>query len=100
MDTTTTLPAASPAAPFTLAPKFENIPAEQRAMRQWIVWAHTWKDGEQKFAKVPSDLPSATETTPGHRVRESLRKRQSQCRMIDGRLMSRRSREGCPYRRG
>ena len=53
MDTTTTLPAASPAAPFTLAPKFENIPAELRAMRQWIVWAHTWKDGEQKFAKVP-----------------------------------------------
>jgi hypothetical protein len=50
---TTTLPAASPAAPHTLAPKFENIPVELRAMRRWIVWMHTWKDKEQKFAKVP-----------------------------------------------
>jgi AAA domain/NrS-1 polymerase HBD domain len=43
----------APTPPFSLAPLFENIPAELRALRQWIVWAHTWKDGEQKFAKVP-----------------------------------------------
>jgi hypothetical protein len=43
----------APAAPPTLAPKFENIPAELRALRQWIVWAHTWKEQDQKFAKVP-----------------------------------------------
>ncbi|MGH7391934.1 MAG: AAA family ATPase [Candidatus Rokuibacteriota bacterium] len=44
---------STPSAPHTLAPLFDNIPAELRALRQWVVWAHTWKDGDQKFAKVP-----------------------------------------------
>src|SRR5262249_30319743 len=37
----------------TLSPIFENIPVELCSMTQWVVWAHTWKDAEQKFAKVP-----------------------------------------------
>jgi primase-polymerase (primpol)-like protein len=53
MSTTTPLPAASPVFPRTLPPKFENIPAELRALKQWIVWAHTWKEAEKKWAKVP-----------------------------------------------
>jgi hypothetical protein len=48
MDTT-----APPAAPYTLSPLFDNIPAELCSMKQWVVWAHTWKEAEQKFAKVP-----------------------------------------------
>src|SRR4029453_15303191 len=63
MDTTT-----PPAAPHTLSPLFHNIPAELRAMQQWVVWAHTWKEAEKKFAKVPysptaGTLASSTDPT-------------------------------------
>lgn len=61
METTTALPTVSPTVPYTLTPKFENIPAELRALKQWVTWAHTWKDAEKKFAKVPY---SPTTNTP------------------------------------
>jgi len=41
------------AAPYTLPPLFDNIPAELRARRHWVVWGHTWKPADQKWAKVP-----------------------------------------------
>jgi len=50
---TTIAPAAPPVTPHTLSPIFGNIPVELRSMKQWVVWAHTWKDAEEKFAKVP-----------------------------------------------
>ena len=54
----------APTPPFTLTPTFDSIPLELRVLPNWVTWSHTWKEKEQKFAKVPysprTDTPASS----------------------------------------
>jgi hypothetical protein len=39
--------------PKPIKPRFESIPSELRAAKQWVLWRYDWKVGEGTWAKVP-----------------------------------------------